>query len=120
MRGRFTLAEMQEAAYTDPAILELRSRVELVADPDHATFDGASLAVEFTDGTTEAVIVPNFLGTPGNPMSDNQLSEVFRVSAEGLLSPKRASAILDAAWRLESAPDLDELLSLSILDLEAA
>lgn len=114
-RGRFTLAEMKRAAYADPMILDLRSRIELVADPTHPTFDGASAEVQYADGSTDAVMVQNFLGTPGNPMTDAQLSNVFRRSAEGLLPPGRADAILEAAWALDGAPDVGALMSLLVL-----
>jgi len=111
-RGRFTLAEMREAAYTDPKILDLRSRIELVHDPVHKTFDGASLTVFYDDGGVDEVVIPNFRGTPGNPMSDAELSDVFHLSSEGVLPAGRAAAILDAAWGLDTAPDIRGLMSL--------
>ena len=111
-RGRFTLAEMQEPAYTDPKILALRSRIELVADPDRKTFEGAWLEIEFTDGTIDKANVDAFLGTPKNRMSDEQLASVFHHSAGELLSRERASAILDAVWRLEEEKDLRNFVAL--------
>jgi 2-methylcitrate dehydratase PrpD len=115
-RGRFTLDEMREPAFTDPAILDLRARTTLLADPEHKTFDGASLTIDYTDGSSENVVIPNFRGTPGNPMSDDELSAVFRLSAEGVLSSKRAEALLDAAWGLNDAPNIYALMSLAIAD----
>lgn len=111
-RGRFTLAEMKEPAYTDPAILDLRSRIDLVADPQRKTFDGASLEVRFTDGSKEFANVDDFLGTPGNPMTDVQLSDLFRRSSDGLLQPARIDAILDGAWKLSDADDIRPFVSL--------
>jgi 2-methylcitrate dehydratase PrpD len=115
-RGRFSLAEMKAAAYTDPEILDLRARVQLIADEAHPTFDGASLEVEFTDGSIERAVIPNFRGTPGNPMTDDELSNVFRVSAEEVLSPPRIEAVLAASWRLRDAPNVDELMSVARID----
>ncbi len=112
MRGRFTLAEMRRGAFTDPAIIDLRERTELLPDESQKTFDGAGLEVEFADGSTESVFIPNFLGTPGNPMTDDQLSQVFRVSAEDHLPPGRADAILKAAWSLADAPDIHAFMAL--------
>jgi 2-methylcitrate dehydratase PrpD len=119
-RGRFTLAEMQETAFKDPAILDLRARVELLADPDHPTFDGASLEVEFEDGARESVVIPNFRGTPANPLSDDELSDVFRSSAEGVLTPAQADAILAAAWALDTEQDVLDLLSILTLQATSA
>ncbi len=111
VRGRFTLAEMQQAAYTDPAILALRERVALEPDPAHRTFDGASLRVEFTDGSSEYCIVPAFLGTPGNRLSDAELSDLLRRSASPLLPPDAIASLLDAAWGLPQAADISALLA---------
>lgn len=111
-RGRFTLAEMREPAYTDPKILDLRSRIDLVADPSFKTFDGAALTVEFTDGSSESARVSDFRGTPGNPLTDDELSDVFRVSAADVLPQGRADAILEAAWALGRAPNIHALMSL--------
>jgi 2-methylcitrate dehydratase PrpD len=116
MRGRFTLAEMEKTAFTDPAILDLRSRIDLVADPEHKTFEGASCDIAYTDGSADREVIPAFLGTPNNPMSDAQLSDVFRLSAEGVLSPARAQAVLDAAWGLPTAPDLSALMSAAVVE----
>jgi 2-methylcitrate dehydratase PrpD len=116
MRGRFTLAEMEPAAFNDPAILDLRSRIDLIVDPDQATFEGASCNVLYSDGSTDREEIPAFLGTPGNPMSDDQLSDVFRVAAEGVLTSQTADAVLAAAWSLPSAPSVGDLMSLAVAE----
>ncbi|MSQ87572.1 MAG: hypothetical protein EXR10_12215 [Alphaproteobacteria bacterium] len=111
-RGRFTLAEMAEPAYTDKKILDLRSRIELVADPARKTFEGAWLEVKFTDGSTERANVDAFLGTPGNKMTDDQLASVFKTAADGVLPPGRSEKILEAVWGLDKAKDIHGLVSL--------
>jgi 2-methylcitrate dehydratase PrpD len=112
-RRRFTLAEMQQPAYTDPQILALRSRIDLLADPQRPTFDGCSLEISYTDGTRDAVNVDAFLGSPGNRMSDAQLSEVFRSAAAGVLSSERIEQLLAEVWRLPEAASIDPLLALA-------
>jgi 2-methylcitrate dehydratase PrpD len=113
LRGRFTLAEMRAEAFTDPAVLGLRARIALEADPEQTTFDGAALRIDYEDGSSDEIFIPNFRGTPGNPMSDGELSDVFRLSAEGVLPPGRADAILEAAWGLDTAPDIHRLMALA-------
>ncbi len=115
VRGRFTLEEMRESAYTDETILALRDRIDLVADESFKTFEGCWLEVEFSDGSREQTRVDAFLGTPGNPMSDAQLSEVFRVTAAPLLPTHRPQAILEAVWSLDQADDLRGLMGLARL-----
>ena len=115
-RGRFTLEEMREPAYTDPDILALRSRVELVRDETRESFDGCSMEIEFTNGATESTSVDAFLGSPGRRMSDEELAGIFRAAAEPVLPAGRAEEILAAVWDLESAPDIDGLMRLCRID----
>jgi 2-methylcitrate dehydratase PrpD len=115
VRGRFTLAEMREGAYTDAQILQLRNRVDLVADAARATFEGCWLEVLFTDGSRERHNVDFFLGTPGNRMTDAQLAQVFRVAAGELLPFGAADRIIDAVWRLDEALDVRGLTQLARL-----
>ncbi len=110
---RFTLAEMKEAAYTDPDILALRSRIDLIADQQRPTFDGCSLEIVFSDGTRESVNVDAFLGSPGNRMSDSQLADVFRTAASEVLPSQRIEDLLTQVWNLPQAPSIDSLLALS-------
>jgi 2-methylcitrate dehydratase PrpD len=111
-RGHFTLDEMRAGAYSDPQILDLRSRIELVADAGFSTFDGAALEITYTDGSKDSIRVPAFLGTPQNRMSDAQLAAVFRSAAQGLLPAERCDAILVAVSELDTASSLRPLLSL--------
>lgn len=111
-RGRFTLDEMREPAYTDPEILALRSRIELVRDEARESFDGCSMEIEFADGTRESTSVEAFLGSPGRRMTDEELAQIFQASAGGILPAGRSEEILKAVWRLEKAPGIDALMSL--------
>jgi 2-methylcitrate dehydratase PrpD len=111
VRGRFGLAEMQESAFTDPAIRDVRSQVALVPDEARASFDGCWLEVDFTDGSTERVVVDAFKGSVPNPVSDEELAAIFRETADGHLSEGRAGEIVEATLGLEKidVPDLMEL-----------
>ena len=111
--GRFGLAEMREAAYSDPAILDLRSRIDLIGDADRPTFDGCALQVDYTDGSSAAVNVDAFLGSPGRRMSDTELSDVFRAASAGVLTEARIEAILAQVWELPAAANIHTLMALS-------
>jgi 2-methylcitrate dehydratase PrpD len=110
-RGYFTLAEMQEPSYTDPTILALRDKIDLLPDEARQTFNGCSLEVEFTDGSKEFVNIDFFLGTPENPMSDDQLLTLFR-NAANAAAPGKAETMLDAVWGMDKASDIRGLMSL--------
>jgi 2-methylcitrate dehydratase PrpD len=112
-RGRFGLAEMQKPAFTDPKILAVREKIELVADPARKTFEGASIEVTFTDGSTQRARTDNFRGTPGNRLSDNQLSDLFAATAAEHMPKPRIADLLKAVWNLEQATDIRELMKLA-------
>ena len=114
-RGKFTLDEMRAGAYRDEKILDLRSRIDLIADPERKTFDGCALEITFADQSTESIVIDNFLGSPGRRMSDAQLAEVFSRAAADLLPAGRAAAILDAVWNLDRATNIHGLIELAKL-----
>jgi 2-methylcitrate dehydratase PrpD len=111
-RGRFTTAETHEAAYTDPAILSLRDRIDLIADENRPTFEGCSLEVSFTDGSRESHNVDHFLGTPGARVPDEKLADLLHQYADPLLPSGRSRAIVNAIWSLDGAPGLGSLVPL--------
>lgn len=112
-RGKFTLAEMAEPAFTDPKILAVREKIELVSEDDRPTFNGASLEVTFTDGSKEKLSTEYFRGTPGNPMSDSELSDLFRVTAADHMPKQRIEDLLAAVWSLDKAPDIRGMMALA-------
>lgn len=112
-RGKFTLVEMDAAAFNDEKILAIRDLIELVPEDRRATFNGASLHVTFTDGSQAKLNIEDFLGTPGNPMSDDQLSNLFRTTAADHMPKQRIEALLDAIWSLEKAPDIRSMMALA-------
>ena len=103
IRGRFTLAEMREDAYTDPEILALRERIELVGDDGRTSFDGCWLEIDFADDTTASIVIDAFKGTPANPLTDDELSALFQSAAAEFLTPEQVAGVLTSVWALESS-----------------
>jgi 2-methylcitrate dehydratase PrpD len=102
---------MMQPAFTDPAIIDLRSRIDLIADPTQTNFEGATLSIDYTDGSSDSIVIPAFRGTPGNPMTDDELSALFRQSAAPALPASQIDAVLEAVWALEDAPDISRLIT---------
>jgi 2-methylcitrate dehydratase PrpD len=120
LRGHFTLAEMAPAAFTDPAIIDLRARIDLVADESQTNFEGATLDIDYTDGSADRVVIPAFRGTPVNPMPDDELSDVFRRSAAAVLPGASIDAVLRECWGLENAPSVSALMRACIIEQRVA
>ena len=97
-----------EVHYRDPAILELRDRIEVVADPA-ITLDGAALEIEFSDGRREDVRIDAWQGSAANPMSDAQLSELFLKAAAGHIPRHRAEDVVDAVFAADTFSSVDRL-----------
>ena len=116
LRGQLTTAETAAACYTDPAVLALRDRIDLIADEGRPTFEGCSLEIRFTDGSHAAHNVDHFLGTPGARVSDEKLADLLRQYATGVLPDGRADDIAAAVWSLDTAPDLVGLVQLLRMD----
>ncbi len=112
LHGRFTTAETAADCYTDPQVLALRDRIELMSDPARPTFEGCSLEVRFSDGSILFHNVDNFLGTPGARLPDAMLGDLLGQYASGVLPDGRAAHVVNAVWNLESAPDLSALVNL--------
>lgn len=112
LRGRFTLAETAPGCFRDPAVLALRDRVDLIADPDRVTFEGCALEARFADGSTIAHTVEHFLGTPGARVPDAMLVDLLEQYAAPVLPAGRARAIADAVWQLDRAGSLEPLIGL--------
>jgi 2-methylcitrate dehydratase PrpD len=112
--GRFQRAEMQAAAYTDRDVLDLRAKVDLVADEERKTFDGCWLEIAFTDGSKESVTIDAFRGSAANPVSDEELADLFRTTAEPHLPAGRADEIVAAVMGLEEVGDVGELMALCV------
>lgn len=51
-----------------------------------------------------------------NPMSDQELEEKFRTTAQGLLSSGRTAEVLDCLWNLEQLENVGRLAQLLIVD----
>ena len=111
LRGRFTTAETQAACYTDPDVVALSDRVFLTADPDRPTFEGCSLVVTFTDGSSEDHNVDAFLGTPGARVPDATLTDLLEQYGADLPAG-RARAIAGAIWALDDAVSIAPLAAL--------
>lgn len=110
--AQYSLDERRDVVRADPVIQDLESRIAVVMDPALTNPDACTLKVYDAHGLIREMHLPSALGSPQSPLSDGQLSEVFRQSAEDLVLPRRAGEILYALWGLDGAADPRTLVSL--------
>lgn len=111
--GQFTTDEREPSCRDSPAVCALAARIELLPGGDgDGGIEACSLTAHFEDGASEHVRIDAFLGSAAQPLSDSQLSELFRNAADDLVLPRRSGEILQTLWGLDLAPDSRALLGL--------
>ncbi|MDA1215282.1 MAG: MmgE/PrpD family protein [Chloroflexi bacterium] len=97
----------------DPTIVGVRSKVTATSDTSLGE-DETYLTITLTDGRTLEQHVAHATGSPSNPMTDEALETKFRTLAAAVLPEDQAERLLQAAWAMDTAPNLDELAKLAI------
>ena len=102
----------------DPQVLELKKRVELVADPELTKIFPAvrSAIVEITtvDGGEFKILVDRMPGAPYNPLSTQDLDEKFFSLSIPVLGEQRSQTVATTVRNLENLTDVATLTSLLI------
>jgi len=114
LEGEVNIASYSPEKIADPRILELARKVEYQIDPQAPyprSFPGW-VEVYTTDGRKLEYKLDVNRGSPGFPMSQDEIEEKFRANAGLALPPERAGAIVDAVSRLDELDDLSQLTGL--------
>jgi 2-methylcitrate dehydratase PrpD len=104
VRGAVGVREFTDASAGDPALVAMRERVTLVDDPAMPK-DAAKVTVHVTAGATHEVYVPHASGSLERPMSDDALAAKVRSLAKWGCPGCDTSALIDAAWSLDTLVD---------------
>ncbi|MFQ6028966.1 MAG: MmgE/PrpD family protein [Dehalococcoidia bacterium] len=98
---------------SDPAVLAVKERVNLVADRDlmdPSAPRSAKLEVVLKDGSTVSHFTTHAYGTKENPMSTEHVNAKASDLLEPVLGPERTEALIDRVNNLESLNRVEELL----------
>ncbi len=112
--GDAFVEQYTEATIRDPRLVELARKVRVVADPALADLPAAQrqhveVVVRRVDGTEARATVVSPRGSPGQPLSREDVSEKFDRLAAPVLGGGRASEIRDLVLGLEQVTDAREL-----------
>ncbi|MBI4718099.1 MAG: MmgE/PrpD family protein [Planctomycetes bacterium] len=117
--GDVTLATFDEHRLTDPKLLNLIDKTEIVEDAElnkgYPKGIPNDVTITCTDGTRANLRVDFPRGHAGNPMSDDEVIAKFRRMAEGVVSEKSTATILDRAWSLDTAKDVSPVFAFDLL-----
>jgi 2-methylcitrate dehydratase PrpD len=104
-------SQFTDEKVNDPKIIALRDIIDVSEDPALPR-RAAALTMTLKDGTSHSVTTEHALGTPGNPLSDEQLGEKFRVLAGEALPDGTVTSLAERLWALEGVGSVDELTGL--------
>lgn len=114
----FVSAQSLERMGQDEAARALMERVEIRHDPAQEIPppaprpESARVTVQLADGRSETAFVPHVLGYPTHPMGRADVEAKALELMTPALGEDRARAVVDAAARLETAPDCLPLIRL--------
>lgn len=97
---------------TDPRVLAVRSRLELVADPalvDPAAPRSGLVEVTTNDGRSVSRFVKHARGTPENPLDTDGVNAKARELMAPVLGARRTEALIERVGALERLADAREL-----------
>jgi 2-methylcitrate dehydratase PrpD len=96
----------------DPAVLNVRSKVQLIPDPEMDKLLPARVAVvevTLNDGSRFTEQVSAVRGTPENPMVREEILTKCRDLINPVLGAAKCNALIDKVLNLESVKDIHEL-----------
>ncbi|MCG8545898.1 MAG: MmgE/PrpD family protein [Alphaproteobacteria bacterium] len=109
--GAAGAAQYSDTRAVAPDVVTLRRKVEVVTD-DALAKDQARAAVVLESGTRHETSVAHASGTVDNPMSDDAMAGKFIANAEPVIGSERAERVRDLIWRIETIPDVREIIAL--------
>jgi 2-methylcitrate dehydratase PrpD len=91
----------------------LMARIEVVPDPQ-VPHEAAVATARLADGRELTVTIAAAKGTPGNRISDTELSEKFHDLVDPVLGAARADILAERVWTIDQADRIDELAAAAV------
>ena len=107
--GAAGMSQFTDERVTATEVVAMRQRVRFEYD-ESLPKDAARVTVTLQDGRRLERETTHNKGTPGNPMSDDELSAKFVDLASTGLGIKRAKRLLDNLWRIDEIDDITGLV----------
>jgi 2-methylcitrate dehydratase PrpD len=109
IHGAAGLSQFTDKAVLHLAVMGLRTRVDVRADPS-VRVEEAYVTVRTTSGATYTKHIPHLHGGPEWPMTDAELEAKFIDQAEIGVPGCDAKELVDHIWRIEELDDVAELI----------
>src|SRR5881296_2777359 len=117
--GEVTEKQFQPERFKDPKIWKFLENVKVERNEELSGLYPGAVAnivhVDLADGRRLTRRVDYPMGHAKNPLKDSQVEEKFSVLVEPMLGSNRARKIIQVAWKLNEAKNVDELMSVCVI-----
>lgn len=110
--GAARLDQFTDVRVRSADVVALRQRVSATAEPTIAK-DAVRVSIRSTSGDVFSASIEHNKGTPGNPMSDDELEQKFHALVVPHIGEHRAVALADACWRADELDDIRIIMELA-------
>jgi 2-methylcitrate dehydratase PrpD len=112
-KGQAGLEQFTDACVQDTEVSFLRNKVEVLRDESFSTV-AAAVEIITADGKTFKLTQSAARGSDANPLSDSELEDKLRVTAEGWNPRYDPTSLIEAIWRVETSVDVSDLVALTV------
>src|SRR5437660_1423196 len=121
--GEVTDKQFEPERFADPKVWEFLKNVHVERNAElSAMYPGAVaniVHVDLADGRRLTKRVDYPLGHAKNPLKDSRVEEKFNVLVDPMLGSDRARKIIEIAWKLDEAKNVDELMRACVMPKDA-
>jgi len=111
--GKAGLDQFTDACVNDPAVMEMRGRIEVASDPAISTI-AAEMDFFTADGKKHGVATQAARGSSSNPMKDEEIEDKLRAEAGRWQAGHDIQPLIDAVWSLEKSGDVSNLAAMTV------
>ncbi len=111
--GQAGLDQFTDGCARDPAVVEMRRRIEVVRDGAIPTI-AAEVELRTTDGRTHRLSTAAARGSPTNPLSDRVIEEKLRTIVGSWRPGYDVGPLIAAIWALDRSADAASVLALTV------
>jgi 2-methylcitrate dehydratase PrpD len=111
--GKAGLDQFTDACVNDPAVIEMRRRIEVASDPAISTI-AAEMDFFTTDGRQHSVATQAARGSSSNPMTDTEIEDKLRAEAGRWRPGHDIQPLIDAVWTLDKCSDVSVLTAMTV------
>jgi 2-methylcitrate dehydratase PrpD len=109
--GTARIRQFDDGRVRAPDAVEMRRRVSITVD-DSLPKDAASVAVALKDGRRLSCDITHNKGTPGKPLSDDEVQEKFLDLAAPRIGRETARGLAEMCWALDECRDVGDVARL--------